>query len=365
VWTRIDVMTEMVAASHRWRAPHRVEVLGGWAKRTMADLGSLAPSVMRDVRSGAFQYMGLGLGIFPDRNFDQLVDGSLLRPTSQWRHVIRIHRSRVPFPIQPGLAEGRPAAMNAVSESLRHFHRAAIVPYWDQLSRMAAACASEWINTLSTRGVAALFNELHPTVSWHEPILSIGDPGTRFCDPSCFHHKLDPVEERVPVSCRGLTIMPTVFRDTCETRADFDPVRGWAMYYLAVPVPATWQWFEIRAPSDTSDALGDLLGLTRSWVLQACLDASPTTSQLAQAVGISVSSASEHAAVLRAAGLLRSERRANRVVHQATPIGALLIRSSDRPRSDQAQLDLGATSMISTAARVLPIGDHRTHARST
>lgn len=363
VWTKLDVMTEMVYASHRWRAPHRLAVLGGWARRTMTDLGPLAAPVLRDVRSGAFQSIGLGLGIFPDRGFDDLVDTSLSRPTRQWQELISVHRGHVRFPIQPGLAEGRPEALTSISESLRHFHRIALTPYWDQLSTMAALFATAWMNTLSARGLEALFSELHPTVTWHQPTLSIASSLPKFCDPSCFHHATHHEKasrgERFRISRRGLTIMPTVFHPGCGTWGDFDPERGWAVYYLTVPVPVTWQWFETSTAGDAGDALGDLLGLTRSWVLQACLDSSPTTTKLAQTVGISMSSASEHAAVLRAAGLLRSERRGNRMVHRATPMGAVLIRSTRTPVPEQARLAMETQSTVSRSVQDATMPDHR------
>jgi DNA-binding transcriptional ArsR family regulator len=63
-------------------------------------------------------------------------------------------------------------------------------------------------------------------------------------------------------------------------------------------------------------------------VLQACVDAEPSTTKLARTVGISISSASEHAAVLRSAGLLESERQGNTVVHRTTPVGQALIQST-------------------------------------
>ena len=76
--------------------------------------------------------------------------------------------------------------------------------------------------------------------------------------------------------------------------------------------------------AEQGDPLADLLGLTRACVLRACVQAPQTTTSLALAVGISNSSASEHAAVLRAAGLLTSQRTANRVEHRASPMGAAL-----------------------------------------
>lgn len=55
VWSRLDATAELVSASHSWRAPHRLEVLGGWAKRTITDLGPLPARVLQDTRSCAVQ----------------------------------------------------------------------------------------------------------------------------------------------------------------------------------------------------------------------------------------------------------------------------------------------------------------------
>ncbi|QGN32572.1 helix-turn-helix transcriptional regulator [Microlunatus sp. Gsoil 973] len=197
---------------------------------------------------------------------------------------------------------------------------------------MTAVAVAAWTNTIATRGLEALFNELHPSLTWQQPTLSVDVTGPEVCHPRCFAPHMtdheDALIERVPVSGRGLTILPTVFKPGCGIWGDFGSVWGYSIYCLTVPVPVAWNWFETSASTDGSDALGELLGPTRSWVLQACVDAAPSTSKLAQTVGISVSSASEHAAVLRAAGLLQSERRGNSVLHRTTQVGQALIQST-------------------------------------
>lgn len=70
--------------------------------------------------------------------------------------------------------------------------------------------------------------------------------------------------------------------------------------------------------------LSALLGATRAAVLEAIADGGSTT-DLAQRLGISPSSASEHAAVLRGAGLVVSARSRNQVRHRLTPLGAALL----------------------------------------
>ncbi|MGC9544412.1 ArsR/SmtB family transcription factor [Streptomyces sp. UG1] len=73
--------------------------------------------------------------------------------------------------------------------------------------------------------------------------------------------------------------------------------------------------------------LARLLGHTRAAVLQA-LGGDCTTSELARRAGVSISSASEHAAVLRGAGLVSSTRQRNAVHHSLTPVGLALLDGS-------------------------------------
>ena len=328
----LSVALELMYAGHRWRAPHRLDVLGGWSRRTMTELGPLAAPVLADVQAGAFQFHTLGMDRGAQAPLDDVLDESLSRPTLQWRELIAEGLSVLRFPIQDGLAEGRAAAMTSAAESLRVFHRVAVQPYWSQLEAAAAAQTATWTHILATRGLAALLEELHPTVTWHQPSLSVQLRAPRDCDPSCFHcasHITKLHVGRWRVSRDGLTIMPTAFGGPwCGWSGHPEPGRGLVIDQLLVPIPITWQCFELNPSGPEGDALADLLGPTRSWVLLACLDGTLTTTKLAQQVGISNSSASEHAAVLRAAGLVQSERRGNRMLHRATPMGAALARSS-------------------------------------
>jgi DNA-binding transcriptional ArsR family regulator len=78
------------------------------------------------------------------------------------------------------------------------------------------------------------------------------------------------------------------------------------------------------AGSDDGRALASLLGRTRSAALQAIADGC-TTSELAQLIGVSVSAASQHATVLRNAGLITTQRDGKAVVHTLTLLGSSLL----------------------------------------
>ncbi len=93
--------------------------------------------------------------------------------------------------------------------------------------------------------------------------------------------------------------------------------RPWELVY---PVP--WDWTVERGSHRR--ALADLVGATRATVLDSLLGRTLTTSELARATQISLPSASEHASVLRAAGLLASSREGARVYHRLTTVGIAL-----------------------------------------
>ena len=93
-----------------------------------------------------------------------------------------------------------------------------------------------------------------------------------------------------------------------------DPDRPCQLIY---PVP--WDWS--TSADSHRQAMADLLGATRATVLDALLGRTLTTSELALLTHISPASASEHATVLRTAGLLTSSREGPRVYHRLTSMG--------------------------------------------
>jgi DNA-binding transcriptional ArsR family regulator len=84
-----------------------------------------------------------------------------------------------------------------------------------------------------------------------------------------------------------------------------------------------------RAEPAADSKLAALLGRTRAAVLETV--SSPcTASELARQTGISLASASQHATVLREAGLLTTTRHRNAVMHTTTALGAALLGRPDR-----------------------------------
>lgn len=126
---------------------------------------------------------------------------------------------------------------------------------------------------------------------------------------------------------RGLWLMPSIFAPTVTLRVpDRDQTEPFLLTY---PVTADLDLF-VENRSVPGKPLNDLIGITRARLLEALCDRTLSTSELARASNVSISSASEHATVLRESQLLKSIRVGNRVEHSLTVLGRALIESVAR-----------------------------------
>jgi DNA-binding transcriptional ArsR family regulator len=120
----------------------------------------------------------------------------------------------------------------------------------------------------------------------------------------------------------GLILMPSLFW-TGHPRITWDPQdqSQHVLIYSARTAPTA----VARPGARDADALGALMGAARAAVLRA-LHIPRTTSELAAYLGVSASSASQHATTLRNAGLVTSQRQGKSVHHRLTHLGATLLR---------------------------------------
>ena len=81
----------------------------------------------------------------------------------------------------------------------------------------------------------------------------------------------------------------------------------------------------------TPHGLPDLVGRTRAALLER-LDVPLSTTALAQALGLSISTVSEHLTVMSASGLLQSRRDGQRVLYWRTTVGDLLVGDENADR---------------------------------
>lgn len=207
----------------------------------------------------------------------------------------------------PGWAADLPRSVTArrrLGLAVRTYHDQAIAPHWSALRRFVDADLAARARTLTSGGTAALLASLHPSITWRDPVLSIRTSADR----------------DLYLGGRGLTLQPAFFcwrAPISLADPDLAPV-------LVYPVPHRMSWMRPPGSGAHERALGALLGRTRAAAL-AALTYGATTSDLARQIGVSAPSASEHASVLRDAGLIGSRRERNSVWHTLTPLGRAVL----------------------------------------
>jgi len=203
-------------------------------------------------------------------------------------------------------AGGRPELAAATQVAYREL----VQPFWSRIRARLHAEQAARRRTLADGGPGALLASLQgPRIRWRPPVLEIGMPGT--------------VE--MELGGRGIALVPSVFVGR-EPSLHENPNHEDEMPRLILPAEDA-RSARLWAPSRSrGSALAALVGRNRAAVLQSVADGC-TTTELARRVGISLAAASQHASVLRGAGLIATRRQGSAVLHVLTPLGADLLQA--------------------------------------
>ncbi|MBU3865690.1 helix-turn-helix domain-containing protein [Streptomyces sp. 4503] len=225
------------------------------------------------------------------------------------------------------LGEGERKPLDRLIGTLRAYHQAAVAPYWPHIQARIEADRVARGRALLDGGADGLLASLPPTMRWRAPVLEVDYP----------------VDRDLRLRGRGLLLLPSFFcRGTPVTfrNPDLTPVLVYPVEHApcGLPLrpgqrPALASGVGPRPGAGAASAsgagsartLGKLVGQTRSAVLLE-VSGGCTTSELARRVGVSLASASQHASVLREAGLVHTLRQGSAVLHTLTPLGAALLR---------------------------------------
>jgi DNA-binding transcriptional ArsR family regulator len=192
-----------------------------------------------------------------------------------------------------------------------------VAPYWLSIHARLQAERAVRARIMMDGGVDGLLSTLHPPrVRWRPPVLEVDSP----------------CQLEIDLGGRGLTLVPSVF------------IGAWSVVTLDQP-PGSGQRVRLVFPASpdlsarihlwdggrsAGMALSALIGRTRAVMLGSIGDGC-TTSQLASRAGVSVAAASQHATVLRAAGLITTRRNGVAVLHALTPLGTELLTGNGTP----------------------------------
>ncbi|MBM7785004.1 ArsR/SmtB family transcription factor [Tenggerimyces flavus] len=222
-----------------------------------------------------------------------------LAPGTDRRRVAEVRALRQ----RPGLVRDRAAA------ELLAFWELVLLPDWPRIRACLQADLDRRALDLALRGVAHAFGALNDGIRWRRDTLEVRRPF--------------PVE--VELNDEGLVLMPSVFAGNRLGGAT-DPPNPPTVWYRAYDVHQVW-----RTSAPVPDGLVRALGRTRARILARLHQPTPTT-QVAADLDVAAGHVAEQLAVLRAAGLVQSQRSGRLVLNQRTPLGDDLVSATPGPR---------------------------------
>ncbi len=188
----------------------------------------------------------------------------------------------------------------AVVQELRRYWQVAVEPVWPRLRALSMADLSYRMERFADGGIARVFEDLHPEVSFERDRLLIDKPRHNSC-----HHTLDMAGTGVVLVPCGFT-WPTLNVGCC----------GFHQPVLVYPPRGVAELWE-EPQAEQTDPLSTLVGRTRATLL-ATLDLPRTTTQLAAELDLTPAAVSQHLKILKDTALVSARRRGRLVLYQRT-----------------------------------------------
>ncbi|MFJ6080764.1 ArsR family transcriptional regulator [Streptomyces sp. NPDC092369] len=204
------------------------------------------------------------------------------------------------------LAEGDTGTLGRLGAALRGYFDHALRPHWARVRTTVEADRALRARAVLDGGTEAMLATVHPGLRWESGVLTMASAYDR----------------DIHLEGRGLLLVPSFFcrRAPITLR---DPVRPPVIVY-PVAHDLGWAQEEDGPVSDGREALRTLLGRTRAELLSAAASGG-STGELARRLIVSPATVSQHAAALREAGLIVTQRRGQGVHHSTTPLGQALL----------------------------------------
>lgn len=290
-------------------------LFGAWRRHTQRSLSQAARSLAALFPPQVWTLDLITL-VGQETTIDAALETLMAAPTELFRSELgAFPRQWRPPPWVDCLAENDPAARRHLVVAVKEFHRVAVQPHWERIRQHIEAQLPVTGRILREGGIKRLLATLHPDLRWRPPVLEVPrGPG-----PS----------RDMYLGGRGLLLVPSLFRrEAPPVFSAQSDTEGPAVLFYPAPTELA-QAATLWAPQrPTHQALVALLGQTRAEVLEMIAEGAVTGGEIARRLGIAPASVSEHATVLREAGLTTRHRAGNTVLHSITPVGTALLNGS-------------------------------------
>ena len=301
----VSPLFETVLSLRAWTSPHRHRLHEPWRRRVLAawqqcDTEMLTALVSPDGRIPDF--LAPRPSTASPAFDDEIAVVAATRAVEMRRDIAAAFSAEIPAVL---LGPARAVRTRTV-QALSQYWAECLQPEWSRIRSVLDGDVDYRAQQLSHFGARKMFEHLDSRVRWDDGVLWV-----------------DRLEDQVwvDVDGRGLPLIPSVFVHGAITQTS--PTRAPSLVYPARGRGAVWD----MAQSAPNRALTNLLGPPRATIL-TLLGAPSTTGELAAALGVSPSAASQHLRVLREASVVRRIRQGRSVLYVRTPLGDELIEPS-------------------------------------
>ncbi|MFF2073628.1 DUF5937 family protein [Kitasatospora sp. NPDC058162] len=244
----------------------------------------------------------------------ELLEQIAATPTARVRASLARIAERQRMPGWAARLSDSPEVLRQLVDALGQVHATVLAPYWPQITTQVAADRAVRSHDLLHGGVERLLNGLcPPRIRWRAPVLEVD--------------LVSGLEGEVHLEGQGLLLIPSVFSTevpVVDPDAEPQPILTYPARRDGTITPLTLT--TTTAADGTPAPLAALLGRTRAAVLRVIVQRPGcTTGEIATALAVGPSSASQHATVLREAGLITTLRHHNTALHTPTAAGLALL----------------------------------------
>ena len=212
----------------------------------------------------------------------------------------------LPEPVAERIRADPEAAISRLAGTLQVYWDIALAGHWPRIQALLEADVLWRSRRIAVGGAAALFEDLHETITWHRGRLTTADP---------HQHSGSPSGE-------GLLLVPAVMTWP-GVRKMIEPYQP-MLAYPARGIATLWETGAPPAPH----ALAALLGQTRAALLTALAQPASTTA-LARRLLVTPGAVSQHLSVLSDAGMVTRSRVGRLVLYRRTRSGDMLAAASN------------------------------------
>ncbi|MFJ5974455.1 transposase [Streptomyces sp. NPDC093060] len=319
--TRIAVkpnpLLELSTAVRQLQCTEHAMRLGAWRREVAVALHPQARMVL-DLVPARGRAPGFLVPAGPGTP-EELLERVLATPRARVRAELEGLAEHRKLPSWAGHLADDPDTLRRFGDALNHMYDSLLRPYWQRITALTAADSAVRARQVLSGGMEGVLARVNPRrVRWQPPVLEVT--------------MASGLEGDLHLQGRGLLLVPSVFGvDAPVIDPDAEP-----QPFLTYPAAADRGSAERLLPDvlfgslpTASRSLAAVLGPTRAAVLTTVVNRPGcSTTELAATVGIAAASASEHAAVLRGAGLLHTVRHGKMVAHNATAAAHALLEAS-------------------------------------